>query len=427
MGAGPFMTSDEAGVAPYPDASHYTDGDIDRAFQLDPVTPMLELAKAGPILKRGDDRRVQGVAIPNGLILPDGERDIYFALSYDACLEVLMDNKRFSSEKAMENSLKKSADKNMTAMDDPEHRYYKKLILPSFTHRIVNEELDRVARPIVVNLLDKIAASGEAELISTFAVRFPFDIVATLFGVPLSLAEECAELTGYVLAPAVDMERAMAARDRLYELYQIVIDEHRDNPTDDLTTMLLETEVDGDSLTDAEIRMFIFQIVGAGLDTTARQMSTLIMQLLDHPDQFELLRRQPGLHEAAIFESLRTCPAASLAARVALEDSEICGVQLPEGAGIYTSFITANRDEQRWPNPNEFDITRDMQRSLSFGYGIHSCLGQHLAMVEMKIALEELINRLPNLRKDKRRWQSVKLCGYQMRSPTQLPVCWDTT
>ena len=409
----------------YPDASSYSDADITPEFQLDPVTPLVELAKAGPILKRDKDGRVHGIAIPNGLILPDGERDIYHALGYDACLQILKDNKRFSSEKAFENSLKKSGDKNLTVMDDPEHRHYKKLILPSFAHRIVNEELERIARPVIASLLDQIAAFGEAELISSFTVKFPFAVVATLFGVPLSLADECAELTGYVLSPSVDMQRAVTARDRLYEIYRIVIDEHRKNPADDLTTMLLETEVDGDHLTDAEISMFIFQIVGAGLDTTARQMSTLIMQLLDDSDQFALLKKEPNRIEAAIKESLRTCPAASVTVRVALEDTKICGVNLPRDAGIYVNFITANRDEQRWSNSDEFDITREMQASLSFGYGIHSCLGQHLAMVEMKIAMQELLVRLPNLRKDERRWDRVKLMGYLARSPTQLPVRWD--
>ena len=222
-----------------------------------------------------------------------------------------------------------------------------------------------------------------------------------------------------------DPDAASVAAEAFKDIYQRIIDDHRANPADDLTTMLLNTEVDGEKLTDEEVRSFLVNIVSAGLDTTSRQTAILITQLLENPDQFELLRQQPDLLDQAIWESLRCCATTGSFCRVAGEDAEVEGTVIPKGARVLIGVHSANHDPNRWENPRKFDITRTKQPIMSFNMGKHACLGQNLALAEIKIAMQNVLERLPNLRKDKDRWHSLRWGGYYFRSPTQLPAKWD--
>ncbi len=192
-----------------------------------------------------------------------------------------------------------------------------------------------------------------------------------------------------------------------------------------LIGMLMNTEVNGEHLSDEEVRSFLVNIVSAGLDTTSRQTAILVTQLLEHPEQLELLRQQPELLDQAIWESLRCYPTTGTFPRVARSDTEVVGIEIPKGSRIFIAISAANHDPSRWENPLVFDITREKQPIMSFNMGSHSCLGQNLALAEISIALQGLLDKLPNLRKDEDRWHSLRWSGYYFRSPTQLPVKWD--
>ena len=420
------MTVVSPAVEPYPDASTYVDVGITEALHNDPITPFMEFRELGPVVKREADGTINGVPVPNSFILPDGERDIYWALSYEAVQSIMKNHEGFSSFKAFEESLVKTSGPNLTSMDEPEHRYYRKLVMPSFSRRSVNQDIDTIAEQAIRRVMDEVIDQGEAEIMSTFTVKFPFSVVATLFGVPLEIEPECLKLNAEILLPGEDMARAQQSKQKLDSIYKGIIDDHRAHGTDSLTKTLIETTVEGDRLSDDEICMFIFQLMNAGLDTTARQMASLLFELLEHPEQFELLKSDPDQYvDKAIRESLRTTPAATATCRVANDDIEVCGVMIPKDAGVYLSQITSNRDEKRWPDPTRFDITRDIQPFLAFGNGNHTCMGMHLALLELRIALRMILERMPKFRKDERRWASAKMAGFHMRSPTQLPVRWD--
>ena len=417
--------SKSTSIEMYPDASHYVDmPTISPEFDLDPITPLLELSKQGKIF-RCRNSVFEGLDVPNNFLLPDQDQDLFLVLDYDGVRQLAKDSGTFSSEMAYSETMIKTVGKTMFTMDDPEHKRYKRLVLPSFSHKKVNEDIQHYARPIIDQCIDAIAPQGQAELISEFTNLFPWQIIAGLFGVPENIQDACTEASSDTFLMGSDPMRALTAMSRLDEMYQQIIDEHRRHPADDMTGMLIETEVDGDRLTDAEIRLFMRNIVGAGLDTSSRQTAILIKLLLDHPDQFEQLKQNPDLIDQAVWESLRICPTGGVFPRIATKDTELCGLQIPKGSGVYGSLRTPNFDERYWENPIQFDITRPKKPLVSFNVGPHACLGMSLSLAEMRIAMQALLERLTNLRKDETRWHCVTMRGYQFRSPTQLPVLWD--
>jgi cytochrome P450 len=409
----------------YPDASKYVDGNIDPAFSRDPFEPLAKLRAKGAVVRQGKAGLFQGWRFPDNFMFAAAQRPIYLALSFDAARKVASDAKNFSNELAYGPTLGRTFGETLMSMDGARHATMKKLVLPSFGHRSVNEDLIGMAAPIVDSTLDQIVDRGEAELISEFTAIFPFLIVAQMFGVPNHLAKEAEDLVLAATAMAEDIPKGIAALRSMDELYQTVVDDHRVNPRDDMVDALLNTEVEGVRLTDSEIVSFIKQIVAAGLDTTVRQTANLIYLLLENPDQFDLLKSEPSLLENAIFEGMRVESAGGFSPRVAINDVEVEGVDIPRGAGVYAVIHSANRDSDRWENPNKFDITRPRKQFMTLGAGPHACLGANLTIAEQKIAMTSVLTRLKNLRKDPQRWGDTQIRGFQLRSATKLPVLWD--
>ncbi len=417
----------ESAVNLYDDGCRFVDAQITPEFDNDSTSILLDLLKReGPVIPIKDGT-FAGVAIPDNFLLPRGDGQMFLVLGKTEVKQALIDSTTFSSELAMKDTFQKTKGRVMSTLDDPEHRRYKRMVMPAFSHNMVNEELKFVAKPIIDSCLDAIVHKGEAELIAAFTDRFPYMVIAKLVGVPESIKDELSAAVFNSFIMGRDAELAQQSFQKFESLYQIIIDEHRKNAVDDLITKLLETETDGEYLSDQEVRLFISMLMSAGMDTTTRQTANLIMLLLEHPEQFELLRAQPDILEQAIWESLRVCGTSGAAPRVATKDTELGGMTIPAGASILASLRTPNYDEQVWENPNVFDITRPKQPLMSFSGGTHTCLGQNLSRAEMKIAMEGVLERLPNLRKDEARWSAsnVRLRGFFKRAPNQLPVCWD--
>lgn len=414
----------EEGIIGYPVASRYIDFDITPEFDLDPYTPLLNLAKKAPVIG-GRNGVYDGVRVPNNFLYPDRKQDVFIALSYDAVRQVASDHETFSSEQGYAPTLGIIFGKTLMSMDEPEHGRYKKMVLPSFSHRMVTEGLVKMAQPIIDSTLDKIVNAGRGELISQFTGLFPYLVVAKMFGVPPEMHAESEQLVVDALKMGEDPMRALAALQGMDTLYQKVVDQHRVQPLDDMTQALMNVEVDGVKLSDAEIVSFIKQIVAAGLDTTVRQLASLIYLLLEHPAQFEEVKRDRSLIDNAIWESLRVISAGGIIPRMTTRDTTLCGVYVPAGSGIYAIQHVANLDPTRWENPLEFDIHRKRVPIMTFGAGVHACLGANLSIAEMRIAMNGILDRLPKLRKDLARWEGTVVRGFQLRSPTKLPVLWD--
>ena len=413
----------ELAVQPYPDASVYADADIRPEFDADPITPMVTLARSSPVIE-GSNNLYRGVHVPNIWLFP--EQQMFLAVDRASVMELCRDNETWSSYEAFKETFVKLQGDVMITMDEPKHRRYKKMVMPSFAHRMINEGVNALTRPAIDSCLDSLYPKGEMELISEFAAPYTFNIIAEMLGITEQDRLGIASATRKLLLMAEDPQTALTAKPELDAIYQGIIDRHREQRRDDITQILVDYEEAGEQLSDEEIRNFLSIIMGAGQDTTKMATASLVMRLLENPEQLAMLRADRSLIPGAVWEGLRYDPPANSLPRVALTDTELGGVTIPAGSGIIGMIGAANRDETVWEDSARFDITRPKKPIMTFSAGVHSCLGQSLSLVELENALAAMLDKLPNLRKDENRWHCAKMRGYGFRSPTQIPVKWDT-
>jgi cytochrome P450 len=191
-----------------------------------------------------------------------------------------------------------------------------------------------------------------------------------------------------------------------------------------LTSVLAHAEIDGAKLSDDDIFAFLRLLAPAGAETTYRSSSNLLLALLTHPTQFDALRQDRSLLPQAIDEGLRwECPLTGIM-RIATEETEVLGTKLPAGALVNVNLGSANHDETRYEKPERFDIFRPRKQHLAFASGPHTCLGMHLAIMETRVVLEAVLDRLPNLRLDPAA-RDIHIGGVIFRSPAELPVKFD--
>jgi cytochrome P450 len=224
----------------------------------------------------------------------------------------------------------------------------------------------------------------------------------------------------------VNRERAVAASTALRDYFAPILAARRQEPCDDLISTLGQAEIDGERLSDEEIFSFLRLLLPAGVETTYRSTGNLLFGLLSNPEQLEAVRSDRSLIPQAIEEAVRWEAPLLTITRVATRDTELAGVPIPAGSAVMPMLGAANRDESRYPDPDCFDIFRLQQPHISFGHGVHLCLGMHLARLEMRVGLNLLLDRLPYLRLD----SDVKdphIRGQVFRSPTSLPVLFEAS
>jgi cytochrome P450 len=254
-----------------------------------------------------------------------------------------------------------------------------------------------------------------------FTFPFPVNVIAALFDLPRDQLARFHRLAVELISVSVDMAVALRASVALAELLTPMIEARRDDPGDDLISLLTQAELDGKRLTNDEILAFCRLLLPAGAETTYRSSSNLLVGLLTHPDQLDAVRADCSLIPQAIEEGLRwECPLLTIF-RTTTEDTEVCGVELPAGTIILVNMGAANHDERRWENPERFDIFRPPQPHVAFASGPHLCLGMHLARMETRVALEQIFDRLPDVRLDPAAEAPV-ITGMTFRSPAALRV-----
>ncbi len=217
-----------------------------------------------------------------------------------------------------------------------------------------------------------------------------------------------------------DMAKGFEASLSLQEYFQELIDARRKSPSDDVVSDLVTAEVGGEKLSDEAIYSFLRLLLPAGLETTYRSSGNLLLLLLTHPEQFEILRQNRSLLPRSIEEGLRYEPPLTAVARMATRDVELGGQLINEGATVSPVMASANRDESRWDRSEEFDILREQKAHISFAAGPHMCLGLHLARLETKVALTVLMDRLVDIQLEMDDDPHIR--GFSFRSPTALPV-----
>ena len=289
----------------------------------------------------------------------------------------------------------------MLNMDPPQHDRFKLLVSRGFTPKnapLLRPRIEEIAREI----LDAAMQKGSCDFVSEIAGRLPSGLIAELMGMPREDGERLYDLTEIMhtnddaVAPA---EVKMAAVGEMLAYGQSVAAIKRKTPGDDLATILVNAEVDGDRLTDEEFQWFFLLLVNAGGDTTRNLLAAGLQLLFDHPDQrAKLVSNLDGHLATAIEEMLRFSSPVSHFKRTVMEDTTIRGQVIKAGERVVMFYGSANRDEDVFENPDTFDITRDPNPHVAFGAGgPHLCLGMHVARVELAVMFKELLTRLPNV------------------------------
>ncbi|GAB4582086.1 MAG: cytochrome P450 [Anaerolineales bacterium] len=290
--------------------------------------------------------------------------------------------------------------KNMLNTDEPDHRRLRNLVHQAFTPKMIAELAPRI-ETITHELIDHIQKKGAFELMADFAFPLPIRVIAEIIGIPPEDHALFRQWTNaFVQNPTpINLLRAIPSVNQFFKYFRKLAEERRRAPRNDLITGLVQAQEGGDRFTEDELLAMVFLLLVAGHETTVNLITNGTYSLLTHPDQLDHLRRNPNLIESAIEEMLRfDGPLVTSEVAFAGEDITLHGTTIPKGALIFSALLSANRDEDAFPNADQFDITRSSNKHLAFGHGIHYCLGAPLARMEARIAFCALLERLPNLR-----------------------------
>ncbi len=286
------------------------------------------------------------------------------------------------------------------AMDDPEHARFRKMLIGEFTMRHT-ESLRPMVTEVVDELLDRMAAGPRpVDLVSAFTLPLPSMVICRMLGVPYADHEFFQRISASLLNNRTDPQVALAAGDELTGYLLRLVRAKDSEPGDDLISRLVVRRVRTGEITDAELVGMLNLLLIAGHETTANQLALGTLTLLRHPDQAAELRAtdDPEVVKGAVEELLRLLTVVhSGRRRVATEDVEIGGVTIHAGDGVVVAGEVANRDPEAFPEPAQLDIHRPARHHVAFGYGVHQCLGQPLARLELQIAYPALLKRFPDL------------------------------
>lgn len=286
-------------------------------------------------------------------------------------------------------------------MDDPEHRRLRRMVTGSFAVRRV-EELRPSIQQIVDERIDALLAGPRpVDLVEAFALPVPSQVICHLLGVPYADHSFFQQRTRLLITRDQAVETAVAAQEELTEYLERMIAEKLTHPADDLLSSLAVDHVATGELSRREAARTAVLLLVAGHETTANMIALGTLALLEHPRQLAALRGtdDPELIAGAVEELLRYLTIThSGRRRIALEDIEIDGQTIHAGDGIVLAGEAANRDETRFPDPDRLDVRRDARGHLAFGFGVHACLGQPLARVELQVVYGTLYRRIPSLR-----------------------------
>jgi cholest-4-en-3-one 26-monooxygenase len=313
------------------------------------------------------------------------------------------------------------------AQDPPKHDRLKMLFQRGFTPKRIAEHEDRI-RAIVERVLDDVAPRGGCELVNDVAQPVVSRVIGSFMGIPeeddaiwarivnssLGLGDEDLNPGGLEQILEQDIPE-------LFERCRVMIAERRENPTDDLTSVLVHAEIDGETLEEHEIVMGFFLLVAAGNDSTKATYTSGMRALLEHPDQMKMLGDDPSLIPGAVEECLRMYPAFAHFRRTAMRNTEIAGQPIAEGDKVVMWYLSSNRDEDVYEDPDRFDIHRNPEHQAFGAGGRHFCLGAALARLELRILFEETLRRFPEMKLAGNPEPAVSAFLNQLKT---LPVSW---
>jgi cytochrome P450 len=355
-------------------------------------------------------------------------------LAYDAVQTVLRD-RRFCMPKGLlleiqgltSGPLWDRAVSSLLSLDGEEHHRLRRLVSRAFTPSAAGG-LRAAMVEVIGELIDDVAPVGRCDVVADIARPYPIPVICQLLGAPRQDWPRISDWTDDIFKifnfnVAHDAPDILRASEELEAYVDGLVAVRRRALSDDLISTLLAAEADGDRLTHEEFTMLVGAILTAGTDTTRNQLAAAVQVFCDHPDQWALLAEHPELAPKAVEEVVRHSPIVLRTPRRAVDDVEVAGVMIPAGTLVGANMAAANRDPAVYDDPDRFDITRQGPAPmLSFGGGIHYCLGAHLAKAELAEALVILTRRLPNIRRvGPSSWKPV----IGVTGPITLPVEFD--
>jgi cytochrome P450 len=362
--------------------------------------------------------------------LPDG-RIVWLVTGYENVRHMIIDQ-RFSRALAVapgsaRQGFEMFAAGSINGMDPPEHTRLRKLVASAFTARRVEALRSRVAA-IVDGLIDAMAGRPQpADMVTDFSLPLPAQVICEMLGVPAEDTGQFHAWSDTILADwQRDPDEILTALAGLYGYFVTLIEGKRARPADDLISALIAARDDADRLSEHELTVMCCTLLIGGHETTANQINVSLLLLFDHPGEVAKLRADPGLIPGAVEELLRCSRLGGLPpARMTTKAVQIGGAVIPAGEQVMPLLGTANRDPSVFTDPDRLDVTREAASHLTFGAGVHHCLGAQLARVELQEAFRGLIGRLPGLRLAVPASDLEFKPGMAIHSLRELPVRWD--
>lgn len=388
-----------------------------------------------------DGDLVAELGVPSLVAGRAGTRKVFCLLGDEVARQALMDVETFSTEIYREAFNGIMGDPVVLYLQGEAHRKYRSMLSSILSPAALRDMSESHFKPTIDGILDTLAEQGSAEMMEAFVLDFPVRVIYKLFGLPNDDEDAMARFADHalvmVLGGMIDPSKPEEAAQRIAnasrasgELFEQLVETvsarraRGDYAGNDLIAQLLRYNEDGEAFDDETIAQLLRPNLPASGETTSRAFANLLACLLERPEILELVRQDRSLIPAAINETMRYEGSVSIIPRIVARDVDLCGVKIPAGSGVNILVGAANRDPAAHNNPEEFSLEKRAKQSLSFGFGPHMCMGMPVAKKEMEIALNSVLDRMPNIRLDPAgNYTGIK--GIQFRSPPSLPVVWD--
>jgi cytochrome P450 len=342
---------------------------------------------------------------------------------FDEVVQVLRDAETYSSI-VYEDVMGIVMGRTILQMDEPEHKKVRDLVASSFRSKMLARWEEELVAVVVNELVDSFIGEGRTDLVRSVTFNFPVQVIARILGLPREDYQRFQRWALEITSVARDWDRGVAASAALRDYFAEVMEERRSAPGDDLISDLVRAEVDGEHLSDEDIYSFLRLLLPAGVETTYRASGSLLFALLNDRAQFDALYQDRSLFPQAFEEVVRWEPPVTLILRRATRDTVLAGVAIEKGADVALMIGAANRDDRKYTEPDRYDMFRSQRQHVGFGFGVHVCLGMHLARMESRIAINTLFDRLGPFTLDPDA-DPPHIEGMAFRSPLSLPVVFD--
>lgn len=346
--------------------------------------------------ERFDTLREQGPVVPIRFM----GADAWLITRHAELEQAFKDTENFPPHASYKLGIEPLIGETFQSMEEERNRFYRKLATPTFRPRQVERIDCSMLADVAHELIDKFVAQAEVDLTTAFTERYPYIVIARLLGIPRDEEEKFARWVVGILKFNWDPVEAIKCRDELWAYLDPIIEQRREQPEDDVISQLIHDELDGVRMTTEQVKSHIGIMFTAGSSTSHDSIGNLLYGLLTTGNNWREVVADPGLRDNAIEEALRWEAAVSILPRLSRGDRVVsfAGVDIQPNSFVMMGIAAANHDPAVFDEPHRFDIYRDSGKKITFGHGPRTCPGMHLARRELRVTLDTLLDRLPNLR-----------------------------